>query len=92
MILLICYEKTSDFDLDQAIEIVAMAIFAIAPRPQCHQPARDHAVRARLQLARKSSLPGTAAILIGPGAAIWAVRPRAIPVFDADHACWSWSK
>jgi len=45
MVLLICYEKTSDFDLDQAIEIVAMAIFAIAPRPQCHQPARDHAAQ-----------------------------------------------
>jgi hypothetical protein len=45
MVLLICYEKTSDFDLDQAIEIVAMAISAIAPRPQCHQPARDHAAQ-----------------------------------------------
>jgi hypothetical protein len=27
MVLLICYERTSDFDLGQAIEVVAMAIF-----------------------------------------------------------------
>ena len=44
MVLLICYEKASDFDLDQAIEIVAMAIFALSPRPKCHQPERDHAL------------------------------------------------
>jgi hypothetical protein len=53
MVLLICYEKTADFDLDQAIGVVVKAIFALAPRPKCHPLERDHAAqRPRLVKAR----------------------------------------